>query len=145
MTDTGAQVNQLIGTVGPLVDIINREIDLLRSMRPSDIGALQPRKTALIDGYERQIADLGADPALLQTVDPILRDELRTALAELKAVSAKNEAALKAVTTANERLMKAIVEAVRDRTADVQGYTDAGVAPRPTADSAISVRLDQRL
>jgi transcription elongation factor GreA len=55
---------------------MSREIELLRAMRVRDFGELQDHKLDLVQSYEKHTADLRANPAFVEAIDPLLREEL---------------------------------------------------------------------
>ena len=142
MTDLSNRVNTLIATVSELVALMDQESASLRAMRAREIGKLQERKTHLTAAYEASTRALRSDPEALETIDPILRQELTDVLDRLGHVVRENEAALRAVTKANEKLMSAIVESVRTQQAQQSGYTAAGASMAKLA-APVSVQIDQ--
>ncbi len=54
--------NVLIAVTARLIDLMNREIQLLKSMRPKEIETLQSEKAALVQEYDEHIRNLREEP-----------------------------------------------------------------------------------
>ena len=143
MNDLSNRVNTLIATVSELVALMDQESTYLRAMRAREIGKLQERKTHLAAAYESSAKALKSDREALETVDPILRQELSDVLERLGQVVQENEAALRAVTKANERLMNAIVQSVRAQKSQQSGYTAIGATAGGQRAAPVSLQIDQ--
>ena len=143
MTDLSNRVNTLIATVSELVALMDQESNCLRAMRAREISGLQDRKTHLAAAYEASASALKSDREALETVDPILRQELSDVLERLGEVVRENEAALRAVTKANEKLMTAIVQSVRAEKTQQSGYTAIGASAGARLAAPVSVQIDQ--
>lgn len=142
------RVEQLIRAAGRLIDVMNREVDMLRAMRVGEIGALQPEKRQLTIEYEDAIAALAAEPALLQAMEPALRAELAAVAQRFDAAVDENARALNAVRESHDRLLRAIVEAVSEQRSRQKAYTAKGALDNPRAGRrapTISLTVDQRL
>ena len=63
--ETTTKLADLITITNRLIDLMGKEIEMLRSMRPQDIGALQKDKVSLALAYERHMQELRDDPSLL--------------------------------------------------------------------------------
>ena len=135
----------LIDTVDRLIDVLDSEAGLLGAMKASEIGALQPTKSMLIDSYDRMAAELRADGERLDGLPRAEREALGDALTRLTRASRRNESALRAVTAANERLMRAIVDEVRRQQADSAVYTVDGAVASDGKAAPVSVRIDEQL
>ena len=119
---TSATVRDLIAVCGSLVHVMSRETELLRAMKTLEIRDLQENKVTLALSYGQQVEQLASDPARLRAVEPILRDELKSAMGRLQTVGKDNERALRACREANARVIHAIAEAVAEA---VEGLADA--------------------
>jgi hypothetical protein len=142
------RIEALIAVGSRLVELMEREIQMLHAMRPGDIGALQKDKDSLVAAYEEHLAVFKDEPKLIAALASPIRDELARIAARLNATVAANERALAAAKAANERLLKAVVDAVaaeRDRTATYarNGRRGSPAAARNAA--PVSVSLDTRL
>lgn len=138
----------LITVTARLIDVMNREIELLRSMRPSEIETLQAEKIALVQAYDEHIAQLKTDPESVGTIEPVLRDELWRTSRSFETVLAENERALRAAAEVNDRLVRAVVTAAQSQARSHAPYDrSAGRAVKPTRNGgkALSLTLDREL
>src|SRR3990170_8874174 len=126
---TSGSVGDLLAITARLITCIEREITLLRAMRPHEMQALQIDKAGLADAYEAHLRAMrqgdGPEPAISEQ----LRHELTEATERLQTVLAENARALRAVKDVNERVLKAIVEAADEERGRPVGYTGSGAAP----------------
>lgn len=139
---------QLIRAASRLIEVMNREVEMLRAMRVADIGALQPEKRQLTIEYEESVAALAAEPELLRALEPALRAELAAVAARFDAAVAENARALNVVRESHDRLLHAIVEAVAEQRSRQKAYTAKGALDNPRAGRrapTISLSVDQRL
>jgi len=146
-----------MSTIAPLVDevvhvtqrltaLLEREVELLKNLKPQDIRDLQHDKAALAATYERQIRDLRAKPEQLAAVDGKLKERLRQATMRFQVALAENERAIRAVKTVSERLMRAVVAAVADRKSGAPAYTRGGVTSGGAATAkAVSLAVNRQL
>lgn len=120
------RIDGLIRIASRLIDLMRREIEILREMRPHGLDELQARKNELADAYEQQVRALAGEPGALAAVAPALRQEFAEVAAEFNKVLAENESALHATRFAHERLLKAVVEAVGEQRNSFNGYCASG-------------------
>jgi hypothetical protein len=146
-TELHPRIEALIGVGSRLIDLMEREIAILRDMRPGDVTELQDEKGSLAAAYETHLAALRDEPVLLAALAPPLKDELVRVAMRLNATVAANARALDAARTANERLLKAIVEAVTADRARNSGYSRTGATARQASGRAapVSLSVDTRL
>lgn len=144
------RMSELLAVTERLVACIEREVELLRAMRPQDLAALQREKTALADAYEGHLRALRATAAeAADADDPALRDRLLRATERFRGALTENARTLKAVEAANDRVLRAIVDAVEQRRGRPAAYTATGASPRAAGPAAaatpVSMALDRRL
>ncbi len=145
---TNQTVRDLIAICTSLIDLLGRESGLLEAMRPAEIKALQDQKSTLALTYEQQVKQLATDPTCLRAVEPVLRDELKTAFNQLETARRANEQALRAAQEANERVIRAIVAAVGDRQTQVATYGPNGAQATGRschADDTISLSVNRQI
>jgi hypothetical protein len=141
------RIDTLIRVGSRLIELMEREIDMLSAMRPGDIAQLQADKSALVSAYEENLAAIKDEPKLILACTPPIKDELMRIAAKLNATVAANERALSAARAANERLLKAVVDAVaadRDRTSAYSRTGARTTAPARRA-APVSLNVDTRL
>lgn len=130
MTKT-ERVRDLLATTARLIACMDKEIKLLRAMRPQDIRDLQADKLALADAYEAHFHALRESGDHGDAVSDVLIAELSEATERFQAVLAENARALQAVRDVNERVLKAVVEAIEKNRPEPSGYTRGGGSPAP--------------
>lgn len=140
-----SHVEALIRTASRLIALIEREVDLLRSMRPGEIGPLQAEKAALATAYQEHLAALSAEPAAVAALEPALRAELSALAERLETLVGENERAVVAAQEAHTRLLKAIVEAVQESKGRNAGYAPPRPGRRAPRHGAISLSVDRSL
>jgi len=143
MIASGA-VGDLLAITARLIACIEREIALLRAMRPHDMQALQIDKAGLADAYEAHLRAMRQGDGPEAAISEQLRHELTEATERLQTVLAENARALRAVKDVNERVLKAIVEAADEERGRPVGYTGSGAAPGGRAAAPVSLAVNQR-
>lgn len=141
-------VRDLISICTSLIGLLEQETTLLQEMQAGQINSLQDQKTTLALTYQQQIRELAGDPQCFRAVEPVLRDELRSALEAVNTASVDNERAIRAARTANEKVIQAVVDAVAVNDSESATYgrdgslnlTD-GAAGRPPAAVSINQQL----
>lgn len=131
-TETNDTIASLVALTARLIDLMGREIELLRAMRPREIEGLQADKASLARSYAEMVHQLSADPARLKALEPVVRDELMRVTERFEAAVAENARALKSASEANARLVRAIVDAAERQLPRAEGYTRAGNASERT-------------
>jgi predicted translin family RNA/ssDNA-binding protein len=124
------RVGGLIRVASRLIDVMRREIEMLRDMRTGGLDELQVQKNELTDAYEQQVRALAGEPEALTAVAPALRQEFAEVASLFNKVLAENESALNATRFAHERLIKAVVDAVAERRDAHNGYSANGAPAR---------------
>jgi transketolase len=143
------RIGGLIRIASRLIEVMRREIELLREMRPHRLDELQAQKNELADAYEQQVRALAGEPEALAAVAPALRQEFAEVASEFNKVLAENESALHATRFAHERLLKAVVEAIDERRNSFNGYSASGTPAARQArggrGASAPLTLDKRL
>lgn len=143
---TAEELRQVIHIVEDLTAVMSREVELLRAMRVRDFGELQDHKLGLVQAYEKQTEHLRRNPAFVQALDPLLREELTDVMERMHAVMHENEQAINAARSANERVATAIVNAVQEHNAAGAGYSPKGKGGgKSGARPPVSLQIDQHL
>ena len=139
-----ARVANLLKTMSRLMEILEREIALLRDMKPTEMQDLQRDKIVLAAAYESQISALRADQTALDGLDPKLRAALSDAAERFRKTLAGNERSLRAAKQTTDRVLTAIAKEVENQRRDKAGYSASGVAQVAGAKRPVSLALDQR-
>lgn len=146
MTSERNQIGLLIDLTGRLTAIMSQEIELLRAMRASDIGALQEEKVKLATAYASVFQAVRKTPSVVKNAAPQLREALKQATARLKATLDDNLLAVQAAKDVNERLIRAISDAVTQTRAAAPVYTATGsTAPVAAAAGSVSLAIDHHV
>lgn len=142
------QIETLITAASRLISLMNKEVELLRAMRVTEIADLQKEKQELTMLYEESLAMLAAEPALLEAVEPALKEELATLAMRFDAAVTENTHALSAVKDSHDRLLQTIVDMVSENRSKQKAYTAEGALDDPRGRRnapTLSLTLDQRL
>lgn len=138
----------LIRITSRLVELIDREVEILHARRPADIGPLQEEKAALVAAYEEEFEAVKTNPRDIAALEPALKAELVAVVERLNRAVAENARALDASREANDRLLKAIVDAVSESRAHAGPYSAKGtrfVGGPAKAKTPMSLTLDTTL
>lgn len=140
-------VETLIFLTASLIEIMTREIELLRNMQPQEIRELQQEKSELARAYESCMNHIKAEPSILAQAAKPLKTQLKQLTAQFQVVLADNERALSAVKSVSERLLTVIVNAVAEKQ-NGAAYTSSGAlgaAAMAGGKSALSLSVNERL
>ena len=144
--NANTQATELLSTTLKLIGVLEREIEMLRAMKPSEIQALQQDKIVLSAAYEAQIKALKSDPRILESMAPRQRSELKAAIGRFQATLSENERTLRAAKETTQRALNAIAEEVQLRVHQHAGYSAKGMAAASSGTarpSAVSFAVDQ--
>ena len=125
------QVSAVIGIASRLIDIMHREIEMLRDMRIQGLDTLQAEKNTLVTAYEGAVGALQLEPEVFVAVNEAMKQEFAEVVSEFNKVLADNERALHAAQVAHDRLFKAIIRAVKDQQTTVKTYSANGAMNNP--------------
>ncbi|TDQ84375.1 hypothetical protein A8950_0926 [Dongia mobilis] len=120
------RVTELLAITSQLIGCMERELELLRSLKPTELKQLQLDKVALADAYQAFTMALKEPGEDLASVNQALRDELTEATERFQGAVQDNLRALKAMRDVNERVMRAVVQALEEKRAAVTGYNARG-------------------
>ena len=129
MTDA-TQATDLIRITSRLIGVLEREIENVRLMRPSEIQVLQQEKSDLTAALEAEIAALRRDAAAIEQIAPALRQELRTAMEKFQTTLARSVAETHAAKDATDRVLHAIAAELQERSRASRPYADNRGAPQ---------------
>lgn len=125
MTKT-ERVTDLLAVTSQLIGCMERELEMLRSLKPTELKQLQMDKVALADAYQAFTMALKEPGEDIAAVSQALRDELTEATERFQGAVQDNLRALKAMRDVNERVMRAVVVALEEKRASVTGYNNRG-------------------
>ncbi len=141
------RITDFLKITSRLTGVLEREIEMLRAMKPAEIQDLQQDKIVLTAAYEAQVKSLKDHPELLDNLTPALRAELKTVIGTFEKTLVKNEHALRAAKYMTERVLKAIADEVEKKRLENASYSANGQVERTSAAGGrqpVSVAVDQR-
>jgi len=147
-THVNAQTESLIRIASRLIELLCREVEMLRAMRVADIESLRTEKQDLTIAYEQGVKTLAAAPGALEAIEPALKEALADVARQFDGALAENARAINAVRDSHERLLKAIVDAVAEQRAREKSYAAYGRFSAPRRNRRVpglSLTLDRRL
>ena len=142
------RITDFLKITSRLISVLEREIEMLRAMKPAEIQVLQQDKIVLAAAYESQVKSLKEHPELLDNLTPALRAELKAVVATFEKTLVKNEHALRAAKYTTERVLKAIADEIENKRLENASYSANGQVGRKSAAGGrqpVSVSFDQRL
>lgn len=133
----------LLAVMRCLVEVMEREIDLLHGMKSSELQAVQSDKLTLANAYQARVKALRDGR---QALDPALRAEFSQAAQSFQDTLLRNHQALNAAKATTDRVLQAIVREVEKQRRQQGGYSANGQSDALAgAKRAVSVAIDQRL
>jgi hypothetical protein len=142
------QIDTLVTAASRLINVMNREVELLRAMRVKEISDMQGEKLELTALYEEALAMLASEPELLAALEPVLKEELALLANRFDAAVVANTLALSAVKDSHDRLLQTIVDSVAENRSKQKAYTADGALDNPRGGRnapTLSLTLDQSL
>jgi flagellar biosynthesis/type III secretory pathway chaperone len=139
------QVTVMMTLMRRLVQVMDHERALLRSMRLDALPDVQDEKVALAEAYEIEVARLRRSPETLASLEPHVRAQLHDAMRALQESMTVNLQALAAARQVVERVLRSIGESLargaRSPTYGARGET----GEVESTGQVISVAFDRRL
>ncbi len=139
-----AQITDLLKTMSRLIGIMEREIVLLRDMKPAEMQEVQRDKIVLAAAYEAQTKALQENEAVLRSVAPETKAALIQATEKFQKTLLNNERSLKAAKEITDRLLASIARELEKQRREGGGYSASGLVQPGGATRPISVAVDQR-
>ena len=133
----------LLAVMRRLVEVMEREIELLHGPDTAQLKEIQSDKLTLANAYQARVKTLRDGRAALE---PSLRAEFAATAQSFQDTTLRNQQALNAAQTTTDRVLQAIVREVEKQRGRQSGYSASGQS-EPTAGGplAVSVAIDQRL
>lgn len=143
--DKTTRMTELLAITSQLIGCMERELELMRSLKPTELKQLQMDKVALADAYQAFTMALKEPGEDLSSVNAALRDELTEATERFQTSVQDNLRALKAMRDVNERVMRAVVQALDEKRAAVTGYNSRGKVTKSRRQTSVCpVSVQQR-
>ena len=139
------QVTVLMTLMKRLVQVMDHERAILKSLRLDALPDLQDEKIALAEAYEIEVARLRCSPEALASLEPHVRAQLHDAMCGFQESVTVN---LHALSTAREMVDRVLCNISESLTRGTRTLTSA--APGQTGDpeprgQVISIAFDRRL
>jgi flagellar biosynthesis/type III secretory pathway chaperone len=139
-----AQVTDLLKTMSRLIEIMEREIALLRHINPSEMQELQRDKIALAAAYDAQTKALRENEEALRSLAPEMQADLLRTTETFQQTLLQNERALKAAKLTTDRVLTSIAREVDKQRREDSGYSANGLVAAGGAERPVSLAVDQR-
>jgi len=125
-----SRMADLLAITSRLIACMEREVELLRTLKPKELKLLQQDKVTLADAYRAFVLALKEPDESADAVTDLLKDELVEATEHFHATLQDNLRALRAMRDVNERVMRAVVQALEEPRLQVTGYNQRGALRR---------------
>ena len=121
-----SRMADLLAITSRLIACMEREVELLRAMKPKELRQLQHDKSMLSDAYRAFVLALKEPDIAADAVTDVLKEELTEATERFQAALQDNLRALRAMRDVNERVMRAVVSTLDEKRSAVTGYDARG-------------------
>lgn len=141
------RITDFLKVTSRLIGVLEREIKMLRAMKPAEIQDLQQDKIVLTAAYEAQVKMLNDEPELLEAMSPNLRGQLKSAIEKFNETLRENERMLRAVKITTERVLTAIADEIEKQRMQNLGYSangDLTPTSRRSSRQPVSIACDER-
>src|SRR5262245_1519478 len=101
-----SRVADLLAITSRLIMCMEREVELLRTLKSKELKELQKDKTSLADAYRAFVLALKEPDSHVELVNEALKEELEEATERFQASLQDNLRSLKAMRDVNERVMR---------------------------------------
>lgn len=138
-------VERLTVLTGDIINLIDRETELLAACEPLKITDLQPEKARLSNEYSMDIKAIGLMPELIDRAPAEKIGRMKAMMKKLEERVAVNAEALLAAKSVSERIVKNVAAAVSPQAKAGAAYGRDGAAIRPAISRTSALALDQRI
>ena len=146
--DADKRMADLINVTKRLIDVLEREHELLSDRRHSELSVLLDEKETIGRVYQARVMGLQENPEQLKGADETARSELKELAVQVDDLMRRNARMLEAAMFASKRIVDLVAEALRD-TANAAGtYSKGGSTQMPQNKQAANggaISLDQTL
>ncbi|HEY1384068.1 MAG TPA: hypothetical protein VGF43_10655 [Dongiaceae bacterium] len=132
-----SRMADLLAITSRLMACLEREVELLRTLKPKELRALQQDKVTLADAYRAFVLALKEPDTSADAVTDLLKGELVEATERFHATLQDNLRALRAMRDVSERVMRAVVQALEEPRLQVTGYNQRGALRRNRRQAAV--------
>lgn len=139
------QVTVLMTLMRRLVQVMDHERAILKSMRLDALPDLQDEKVALAEAYEIEVARLRCSPETLGALDPHVRAQLHDAMCGFQESVTVNLHALTAARDLVDKVLCNITENLARGARTLTNLAHGETGDLQTGGQVISVAFDRRL
>jgi len=142
-----AAAGGLIEIAARLIELMDRETGLLRTMKVRQANEMFDEKTRLAQAFEERARSITGDAGVFATLSAELKAELQAAIRRFDKAAEANAQAIRIARDANQHLLNAIVDAVAAKQTGTTGYgaTGAPTGPGRCKPKPLSLALDGRV
>jgi hypothetical protein len=138
------QVAVLMALMKRLVQVMDYERAVLKSMRLDALPDLQDEKTALAEAYEIEVARLRCSPDALAALEPHVRAELHDAMRSFQESVRSNHQGLMAAREVVERVLRNIGDSLAGGAQSLSQGARGQSGDAERSGQVISVAFDRR-
>lgn len=142
-SETDQRVAELIALTERLTSLIAEQARCFEARRPQDAARYLEEIGRLANTYRHESARIRGNPAVLQALAPMRRQQLYRVTEAFDAVLARQARAVTAAKFVTEGLVKAIAEEVAAQRQSAATYGAGGTTAAPPA-AATAITLNQR-
>ena len=124
--DAEKRLNDLIAITTRLINVLERENEMLREHRHSDIHSILHEKATIGRVYESRVIGLSENPGALAEGPPVLREQLAELAHKVDRLMADNSVMLKISVDVSRRVVNLIAEAVKETAPTAGTYSARG-------------------
>ena len=139
------QVTILMTLMKRLVQVMDHERAILKSMRLDALPDLQDEKVALAEAYEIEVGRLRCSPEALASLEPHVRAQLHDAMRSFQESMSVNLQALVAAREVVERVLRNIGDSLARGTRSLSYGARGESGEAEATGQVISVAFDRRL
>jgi hypothetical protein len=139
------QITILMALMKRLVQVMDYERAILKSMRLDALPDLQDEKMALAEAYEIELARLRCSPDALATLEPHVRADLHEAMRNFQESVSTNLQVLTAAQEVVERVLRSIGDSLARGARSLSHGARGQPSEGESTGQVISVAFDRRL
>ena len=141
--DAADRVDQLIILTERLTEVVAKQCQSFEGHRPQDAASLMEEANRLANLYRHESTRVRADPSLVMSAPPEIRQQLIQATEAFDAVLARHGRAVMAAKFVTEGLVRAIAEEVASQRDSLSSYGPGARQPS-SANGATAITLNQK-
>jgi hypothetical protein len=139
------QITVLMTLMRRLVQVMDHERAILKTMRLDALPDIQDEKVALAEAYEIEVARLRCSPEALASLEPHVRAQLHDAMCSFQESVAINLHALSAARDLVDKVLGNITESLSRGARTLSNLAHTHSENAPTGGQVIPVAFDRRL